>query len=127
MTVRAGFASFTPIACASSRPCRAWIPLISRKLWMEPEQPIPPTSTRSCVATFISRAAFLSAARTPKSPQPGHQIGGTGLADSTMLRTSQDPRDDLGGAEVGPVELVQRPHLGVMPGHRLAEQARELA
>src|SRR5271155_2321118 len=122
MTVSAGLASFTPIAWARRRPCSAWIPLISRKLWIEPEQPIPPTSTRSWVATFISSAAFLRAARTPKSPQPGHQMGGTGFADSTILRTSLDPRYDLGGPEIRAIELGERPQLRMVPGHRLSEE-----
>src|SRR5580658_8888156 len=115
MTVSAGLASFTPTACASSRPWRAWMPLISRKLWIDPEHPIPPTRTRSWVGTFISRAAFLSAARTPKSPHPGHQIGGTGLADSTILADLPDSGHDLGGAEIRSVVPRKGPQLRVVP------------
>src|SRR5271170_6160085 len=115
-TVNDGFASFTPTACARSRPWRAWIPLTSRKLWIEPEHPIPPTNTRSCVGILRLAAAFLTAARRLKSPQPGHQIGGTGFADCTMLGDLLHFGDDLRGAERVAVVLEDRTELLVMPG-----------
>src|SRR5579863_5759539 len=41
------------------------------------EQPIPLMVTTSWLGICSSTRAFCTAARTPKSPQPGHQSGST--------------------------------------------------
>src|SRR5580704_2977707 len=49
------------------------------------EQPIPLIVATSCFGICNSTSAFCTAARTPKSPQPGHQSGSTLPLRSAMV------------------------------------------
>src|SRR5580658_610844 len=124
MTVRPWFAQRIPSATGSERPWMAWNPYEERKWGRLDEQPIPETMTMFWLGICNRLTAISIAATTPKSPQPGHQVGlvsdlpmrGSGLPVgvgttrallSAMLHHFQSPSDDLVGIERFSVVLEQ--------------------
>src|SRR5579859_7042412 len=77
ITVKSWFASFTPVATASARPCNVCMPYVLMNPGKFDEQPMPLMVTTSWFGICNSTSAFWTAASTPKSPHPGHQSGST--------------------------------------------------
>ena len=65
------------MAKGRARPCRLWTPYERKKPGRFDEQPMPETTSSSCGWISSSAQACNKAFSTPKSPQPGHQSGGT--------------------------------------------------
>src|SRR5580658_2321740 len=122
MTVRPWFAQRIPSATGSERPWMAWNPYEERKWGRLDEQPIPETMTMFWLGICSRLTAISIAATTPKSPQPGHQVGlvsdfpmsgraapvGVGRTRallSAMVQLLQTPGHDLVGIEGFPVVL----------------------
>src|SRR5580700_196418 len=76
-TVSSWFASFSPEATGSERPCRVCMPYVLMNPGKLDEQPMPLTVATWWFGICNSTSAFCTAASTPKSPQPGHQSGST--------------------------------------------------
>src|SRR5437867_6419300 len=85
MTVTVWLASLAPVAKGRARPCREWTPYERKKPGRFEEQPMPETTKIRCGGSWRSEQAWKSAFRTPKSPHPGHQSGGTSDLKSFMV------------------------------------------
>src|SRR6266568_3802355 len=129
ITVRSVFASRAPVATGSARPWIPWNPYVDRKPGRFEEQPIPLTTSTCHGGSARACNAFVSALRTAKSPQPGHQSGFTSdlycWSSTAMFHHLNGPVHDLAGLERLPV-VLREPVVHLVP-RLCAEQVGELS
>ena len=108
MTLRSGFASFTPIATGRGRPWRLWKPYVETKPGRRLEQPMPETTTVFAGSRSSSRErpveggedTEVTAARAPDGLQVRLVVGGLALGGVGAQRGDpfhDDVQDVVGG------------------------------